>query len=148
MNNYTYRNGRVRNDGVDVKFVRTRSGQKIRERNLKRVSDSRSLNKQKPDDRDNIKTFYRSRDELIKNDLKDVKIERSKRESSLDVKKIRRDGIENKNIERRTDTEQTKQLKSKENERSSNIERKKLKRITKEILKLLMSVINQLTTLY
>ena len=126
-NNYTYRNGRVRNDGVDINFVRTRSGQNIRERDLLRVSDPGSLNKQKVEDRGNIKTFYRSRDELVRNDLKDIKIEKSNRESSLDVRKIRRDEIENKNVERRTDLERTKQLKSKENERSSNIEKERTK---------------------
>jgi hypothetical protein len=126
-NNYTYNNGRVRNNGVDVNIVRTRSGQKIRERDLQRVTETRSLHKQKPDDRGNIKTFYRSRDELVSNDLRDVKIEKSKRESSLDVKKIRTDELENKNIERRTDKEQTKQLKSKENERDFNIEKERTK---------------------
>jgi hypothetical protein len=126
-NNYTYRNGRVRNNGVDVKIVRTRSGQKIRERDLQRVSDTRSLHKERLDDKSNIKTFYRSRDELVNNELKDVKIERSERKSSLDVRKIRRGEIEKKNIERKTDKERTKQLQTKENERYSYTKKERTK---------------------
>jgi len=126
-NNYTYRNGRVRNNGVDINFVRTRSGQKIRERDLQRVSDISSLNNQKLDDRGNIKTFYRSRDELVRSNVKDVNIEKSDRKSSLDVKKIRNDEIENKNIEKRNDVEQTKRLKSKQNDVSSNTEKERTK---------------------
>jgi hypothetical protein len=126
-NNYTYRNGRVRNNGVDVKIVRTRSGQKIRERDLQRVSDTRSLHKERLDDKSNIKTFYRSRDELVNNELKDFKIERSERKSSLDVRKIRRGEIEKKNIERKTDKERTKQLQTKENERYSYTKKERTK---------------------
>ncbi len=126
-NNYTYRNGRVRNNGVDVKIVRKRSGQKIRERDLQRVSDIRSLNKGKLDDRQNLKTFYRSRDELVSNELKDVKIKRSNRKSSLDVKKIRRGDLENKNIEKKNDKKRTEQLQTKENERYSYTKKKRTK---------------------
>jgi len=126
-NNYTYRNGRVRNNGVDVNIVRARSGQKIRKRDLQRVSDTRSLVKERLDDQSNIKTFYRSRDELVSSELKDVKIERSDRKSSLDVRKIHRSEKEKKNFERKTDKERTKQLQTKENERYSYTEKERTK---------------------
>ncbi|MGB5847146.1 MAG: DUF6600 domain-containing protein, partial [Ignavibacteriaceae bacterium] len=122
-NNYTYRNGRVRNNGVDVKIVRKRSGQKIRERDLERVSDTRSLHKERVDDQRKIKTFYRSRDELVSNEINDVKIEKSDRKSSLDVKNIRRGEIEKKNIERKTDKERIKQKQTKETKRYSYSEK-------------------------
>jgi hypothetical protein len=122
-NNYTYRNGRVRNNGVDVKIVRKRSGQKIRQRDLERVSDTRSLHKERVDDQRKIKTFYRSRDELVSNEINDVKIEKSDRKSSLDVKNIRRGEIEKKNIERKTDKERIKQKQTKETKRYSYSEK-------------------------
>jgi hypothetical protein len=122
-NNYTYRDGRVINNGVDVKYIRTRSGQEIRERDLQRVSDTRSLDKERVDDKREIKTFYRSRDELVSNELNVVKLEKSNRKSSLDVKKIRSGEIEKKNIERKTDKEQTKQKQTKEIKRYSSSEK-------------------------
>ena len=126
-NNYTYRNGRVRNNGVDVNIVRTRSGQKIRERDLQRVTDTRSMHKEKLDDQRKIKTFYRSRDELVSNELKDVKIKKSDRKSSLDVKNIRRGELEKKNIERKTHKERNRQIQTEENKRFSYTEKERSK---------------------
>ncbi len=53
-NNYRYRNGRVINRGVDLKYVRKRSGRRIVSREIKRVSTVRDIKKR------NSKKYVRS----------------------------------------------------------------------------------------
>ncbi|GMR24986.1 MAG: hypothetical protein BMS9Abin39_0260 [Ignavibacteria bacterium] len=126
-NNYVYRNGRIRNNGVDVKIVRTRSGQNIRQRDVLRVSDQRSLNNGRANNTNQIRTFYKSRDELVRNEVKNMKIKRGNRKSSLDVSLIKTRKIKDRNIVRPTDKNRTKKIKTSKVERYSDNKVRKTK---------------------
>ena len=119
-NNYVYRNGRIRNYGVDVKIVRTRGGQNIRQRDVLRVSDQRSLNNGRLNNTGQIRTFYKSRDELVRNEVKNMKIKRGNRKSSLDVSLIKTREIKGRNIISPTDKNRTMKIKTREVERYSD----------------------------
>ncbi len=87
--NYSYYNGRVRNYGVDVNIIRTRSGQQIRQRDIVRTSEVRTLEVRGNKNNGRVKTFYVSRDELKRSVVRDVNFKRGERKSTLDVSKIR-----------------------------------------------------------
>lgn len=89
--NYAYRDGRINNYGVDVDYVRKRSGGNVREREIERISDP-SLIRNNTGGRNNgnekIRTFVAPKEDLQRNDFRDQKIERSGRTSSLQVSKL------------------------------------------------------------
>lgn len=87
--NYSYYDGRVRNDGVDFNRVRERSGRDIEKRNLRTVSDPNEIirNTERDNNRE-IRTYIANRDDLSRDGLRDVKIERNDRKSSLELSKI------------------------------------------------------------
>jgi hypothetical protein len=87
--NYGYRNGRVQNRGVDVSYIRNRSGQDIRERDIVTVNDPRDLNVKQLDDNNKVRTFIASRDKLTRNERTDLKIQNDGRRTSLDISKVR-----------------------------------------------------------
>lgn len=101
-NNYSYRDGRVVNYGVDVKYVRERSGQDIRERDIIRTSDYREVEKFRGNDTEKIRTFVATRDQLSRTDVKDMRIEKSDRKSSLESSKI---SLGNRNENTRTEVQ-------------------------------------------
>jgi hypothetical protein len=87
--NYSYYNGRVRNDGVEYDRIRERSGRTIEKRNLIGVNDPNELSK----DRNNgnskeIRTYIANREDISRDGLRDVKVERNDRKSSLDYSKV------------------------------------------------------------
>lgn len=84
--NYAYRNGRVQNHGVDINYVRVRSNQEIRQRDIIRVRDKRELSRN--GDKNKIRTLDLKRDDLVRNDLKRMDIQRDNRRSNLDHKKV------------------------------------------------------------
>ncbi len=86
--NYIYRDGRVQNRGIDIDYVRTRSGQEIKQRDLVRVRDSRDLRRDSYGKRDEIRTLDLKRDELVRNDLSRMEIKRENRSTNLDLKKV------------------------------------------------------------
>jgi hypothetical protein len=86
--NYVYYNGRIQNRGIDVGYVRTRSGQEIKQRDLVRVRDSRELNRDTYGKRDEIRTLELKREELVRNDLNRMEIKRENRSSTLNLDKI------------------------------------------------------------
>jgi hypothetical protein len=122
--NYGYRNGRVQNRGVDVNYIKVRSGQNIRQRDIVTVNDPRDINTRHLDD-NNVRTFIPSRDELTRNQRTDVRIKNDNRRTSLDISKVKigdrnrdnkidRNNVQvNKNLNR---NEVTKKL----NERNTN----------------------------
>ena len=126
-NNYVYRNGRIRNNGVDVKIVRTRSGQNIRQRDVLRVSDHRSLNKGRLNNTSQIRTFYKSRDDLVRNEVKNMRIKRGNFKSSLDVTLIKTREIKDRKIISPSDKNRTKKIKTMEVERYSDNKDRKTK---------------------
>ncbi len=99
---YGYRNGRVQNRGIDVNYISSRSGQKIKQRDIIRTNDSRELKRDGYGKRDEIRTLDLKRDELVRNDLGRMEIKRENRRTSLDVEKVQIGRRENVS-ERRTD---------------------------------------------
>ncbi len=121
-NNYGYRNGRVVNGGVDINYVRERTGQNIRQRNIVAVSDYKEVEKYRGKDTEAIRAFVASKDQLTRTDVKDIKIKKQNKRTSLDVTKVRL-GNGNKEIkERNTDV-----VKQREITTNKNIEIKKKK---------------------
>ena len=101
--NYSYYNGRVRNDGVEYYKISERSGRKIEKRNVVNVSDPRELS----NDRDSknrsreIKTYFANKEDFSRDALKDVKVEKRNRKSSLEFSKVElgRDVREDRKVE-------------------------------------------------
>ncbi|MEJ2105243.1 MAG: hypothetical protein P8X47_11800 [Ignavibacteriaceae bacterium] len=106
--NYGFYNGRIQNRGVDLGYIRTRSGKEIRERDLVRVNDSRELNRDSYGKRDEIRTLDIKREVLERNDLNRMEIKRESRETSFNLdrvemgkRKIQRDQTNDfRNVER------------------------------------------------
>ena len=88
--NYSYYDGRVRNDGIDFDRIRERSGRTIEKRNLVSVNDPNELNRErnsKNRDRE-IKTYFANPRDISRDGLNDVRIERSDRKSTLELSKL------------------------------------------------------------
>ena len=99
--NYGYSGGRVINRGVDIDFVRKRSGRNIRERVIERVNDLNLIRNQNGRNSDRVRSYYVGRDNLIRENVDERRIERSDRRSSLDISRM---GInERRTVERRND---------------------------------------------
>ena len=102
--NYSYYNGRVRNGGVDYDRIRDRSGRIIEKRNIVTYSTPLQQLKERDQNRSSneIRTYIANRDDISRDGLKDVKIERSERKSSLQISKVElgRD----RNVDRTSDT--------------------------------------------
>lgn len=86
--NYVYFNGRIQNRGIDVGYVRTRSGQEIKQRDLVRVRDARELNRETYGKRDEIRTLDLKREELVRNELNRMEIKRENRSTTLNLDKV------------------------------------------------------------
>jgi len=86
--NYVYYNGRIQNRGIDVKYVRTRSGQEIKQRDLVRVRDSRELSRDGNRNRNEIRTLDMKREDLVRNDLNRMEIKRENRSTALNLDKV------------------------------------------------------------
>jgi len=86
--NYSYNDGRVQNRGVDVKHVRTRSGQDIRERDIVRVRDSKEINRNGYANRNEIRTLDVSKDQLARTEDRKMNIKQDKRKTSVDLSKV------------------------------------------------------------
>ncbi len=98
--NYGYSDGHVINRGVDIDFVRKRSGQNIRERVIERVSDPREIRNQNGRNSDRVRSFYIERDKLSRENVNERTIKRSDKRSSLDFSRIGiggRETFENRN---------------------------------------------------
>lgn len=88
--NYSYYDGRVRNDGVDFDRIRERSGRNIDKRNLVSVNDPNELNRErngKTRDRE-IKTYFANPRDISRDGLNEVRIERSDKKSTLELSKL------------------------------------------------------------
>ena len=88
--NYSYYDGRVRNDGVDFDRIRERSGRTIEKRNLVGVNDPRELSKDRDSKNRNreVRTYFANSDDISREGLRDVKVENKGRKSSLDLSKV------------------------------------------------------------
>jgi len=115
---YTYRNGRVQNRGIDVNYISKRSGQEIRQRDLTRVRDSRDLKRDSFGNRDEIRTLELKRDELVKNDLGRMEIKRENRKTSLELDKVQIGRRENVTTEKREEKSRDRNLDVKRNDQT------------------------------
>jgi hypothetical protein len=123
--NYAYRDGRVVNHGVDVKYVRERTGQDIKVRDIIRTSDYREVEKSRGSNTEKVRTFVASRDQ-IRSDVKNIRIEKADRKSTLETSRIslgRTDAIRN-DVQRNDSRETT----SGRNEREVNVKKEETKR--------------------
>ncbi|MDZ7624424.1 MAG: DUF6600 domain-containing protein [Ignavibacteriaceae bacterium] len=117
---YGYRNGRVQNRGIDVKYISDRSGQKIKQRDLTRVRDSKDLNRDSFGSRDDIRTLDLKRDELVKNDLGRMEIKRENRKTALELDKVQIGRRENVTTEKREDNSRDRNLDVRKNDQTRN----------------------------
>ena len=88
--NYDYNNGRIRNRGVDVQYIRNMGGRNINERQISFVNDPREVSRTtvNVNNRETVRTYQVSRDEINRNTDKPVKIIRAERSTSLDRNRI------------------------------------------------------------
>ena len=88
--NYSYYDGRVRNDGVDFDRIRERSGRTIEKRNLVGVNDPRELSKDRDSKNSNreVRTYFANSDDISREGLRDVNVVNKGRKSSLDLSKV------------------------------------------------------------
>lgn len=98
--NYDYYNGRVRNRGVDLKYVENRSGQKIRQRDIYRESDPVKYISTRESNKERIVTFDADRNVLEREDVRNLKVEKNSGRSKLDMNKVELRSRENLNQKR------------------------------------------------
>lgn len=91
--NYGYSDGRVINRGVDVDFVRQRSGGRIVERQIERTNDPRNIVSGR--NTDIVRAFIPSREQLTRNDGRNFDIKRGSRPSTIDLSRIAVDSRDN-----------------------------------------------------
>jgi hypothetical protein len=88
--NYSFENGRVINRGVDVNIIRNRSGRTITETKIRVVSNPAEIraNNSNTKNRNELRAFVATREELSANPSRNVVIQRGRERSSLDVNKV------------------------------------------------------------
>ena len=86
--NYTYYDGRVQNRGIDVKYVRVRSGQDIKEREIVRVRDSNEIDRNGHNNKNEIRTLSVPKDQLTKTFDRNMNIQQDRRKTSVDLSKV------------------------------------------------------------
>ncbi len=83
--NYGYSNGRVINRGVDVDYVRQRSGSRIAERSIERVDNPRNSGFGRGDV---VRAYIPPRDQISRENFRNQDIRRGTRSSSLDMSRV------------------------------------------------------------
>ncbi len=87
--NYDYSGGRIRNRGVDVEYVRNMGGRNIIKRKIDFVSDPKQVTRTNVNvNREVIRTYNVSKDEINRSDTRNVTIKRANRNSSLELNRI------------------------------------------------------------
>lgn len=117
---YTYRDGRVQNRGIDVNYISKRSGQEIKQRDLTRVRDSKDLNRDNFGNRDDIRTLDLKRNELERNDLGRMEIKKENRKTSLELDKVQIGRRENVTNEKRDDRSKDRNLEVRKSDQTRN----------------------------
>ncbi len=90
--NYGYSGGRIINRGVNIDYIRQRSGQQIVERRIEIARDSRDFLRNNDTNRrsDVVRAYKPSRDQFTGSDRGNVVIKRGERRSSIDITGINR----------------------------------------------------------
>lgn len=87
--NYEYRGGNVYNRGIDRDFVQKRGNGNVRTRQIERVSDPSLFGDRSKDrERNVVRTYVASNDDISRENLGNVNIKRSERNTSLDLTKV------------------------------------------------------------
>jgi hypothetical protein len=86
-NDYDYNNGRVINRGIGYDIVRERGGRPIRTHEIIRTTDPRVI---KENGRDNnvIRTYVATRNDISRNNVRDITIKKPDRKTTMDVSKV------------------------------------------------------------
>jgi hypothetical protein len=103
-NDYDYNNGRVINRGIGYDLVRERSGRPIRTREIIRTTDPRVITGNR--DKNVIRTYVASRQDISRNNLRDINIKRPDRKTTMNVSKVT---LGERNISGRNDVIQERQ---------------------------------------
>jgi hypothetical protein len=104
-NDYDYNNGRVINRGIGYDIVKERSGRPIKTREIIRTTDPREISRNSAD-KNVIRTYVATRQDLSRNNLRDINIKRQDRKTTLEISKI---NIGERNISSRNDQIQERQ---------------------------------------
>ena len=83
---YDYNNGRVINRGVGYDIIRQRSGHQIRTREIIRTTDPRQVTGNR--DRNVIRTYVATRQDISRDNLRDINIKRPDRKTTMDVSRV------------------------------------------------------------
>ncbi len=86
--NYGYSDGRVINRGVNVDFIRQRSGGRIVESRIERVDSPRNISAERGRNTGIVRAFIPQRSELARTAGRDANIRRGSRSSTLDASRI------------------------------------------------------------
>ena len=86
--NYGYSDGRVINRGVDVDFIRKRSGSRILERNIERVDNPRDLTNSRDRNSGAVRAYVVPKDQMERTADRNFEVKRGTRPSSLDVNRL------------------------------------------------------------
>ncbi len=86
--NYGYSDGRVINRGVDVDYIRRRSGARIVERNVERVNNSRDFNNRGDRNNGPVRAYIINRDNFRDNGDRSYEVKRGTRPSTLDFNRV------------------------------------------------------------
>ena len=98
--NYGYSSGRVLNRGVDVDYIRRRSGRSIKERKIDRSNYASDFRNGKNRNSDHIRTYNPGRDRIIRQNVDGRKIDRSDRKTTLNLRRDRTGTGNNKDYNR------------------------------------------------
>ena len=130
--NYGFQDGRVVNRGVDINFIKRRSGQNIKIREIKAVSNPSNL-RNSNGSRNEVRSFIGSREEISRGNTRNIEIRKADRNSTLETSRIdigrsrsiNREEIINRSSENRTiNREPVPTVIGRDNEvRSNNIRR-------------------------
>jgi hypothetical protein len=85
-NDYDYNNGRVINRGIGYDLVRERSGLPIRTTEIVRTTDPKVVRDNK--DKNIITTYTASRNDLSRNNLRDITVKKQDRKTTMDITKV------------------------------------------------------------
>ncbi len=102
---YGWRDGRIVNRGIDVNLVRKRGGVDVREHNIRTVSNLRDINERNRVSNNEVRAFIPDKNNFSGARVKDVKIERTDRKTSLQTSKLEfgRKDLERKDTNIRND---------------------------------------------
>jgi len=109
---YGYRDGRVINRGVDVNVIKQRGKMDIRERNIRTVSDLRDINNGNRITNNEVRTFIPGRNNFTDAKVRDMKIEKTDRKTSLETSKLEfgKRNVERKDTPVRTNETNTREV--------------------------------------